>query len=244
MDVCEICQRRREPPQGSACCAVCRLKVRDSLDATVLAWNTLSDDPTIASGSHGYGTESPLPGGTDRLTYLLGTRLMLRYWCRDFSARWSIRLPPDDMELTGRWLRTVWEKLAHTHPEVSLISLQWAAASREGRRLTGLTSPGSLVPCQTPEGEDVCGRRLRVDVAAPEAEVTCRKCGGTWTAARLINLGMEGEDVWLDPEVVERYFHVLPGRLRSWARAGKVRRSHGRYSVADVRAVLDELPGG
>lgn len=237
-DNCTDACRHREPSTGSVCCAVCRLRVRDDLDSIVAAWLTLDANPTIASGSSGGGGEPPTPGGIDRLDYLYSARELLVSWARAFGEDYSLRLPANDMRAIGAWLRIAWEALAHNHEAVVDVADEWHNAAREGRRLSGQTEQGSLIPCQSPEGADVCGRMLRVDVADLEQRVTCRKCSTEWTGARLLSVAMDDADPYLDAEAMSHIYQVPSRTLRHWATTGKVRRSHSRYSVVDVRECL------
>ena len=239
-DNCTDACRHRAPSTGSVSCAECRLRVRDDLDAITLAWLTLDGTPTLAAGSTGGGSEPPTPGGLDRLNYICSARELLVSWARAFAEDYDLRLPANDMRAIGAWLRVCWELHAHSHVAVVDIADEWRNAAREGRRLTGQTEQGSLVPCQSPDGLDICGKMLRVDVAELEQRVVCRRCKTEWTGARLLSVAMDDRDPFLDAEAVTHIYMVPSRTLRHLAATGRVRRSHGRYAVTDVRAYLTD----
>lgn len=233
-DNCTDHCRHREPATGSTACAHCILIVRDDIDSTTLAWLTLDADTTAASGQGGRGSERPIVGGLDRLNYICSARETLTSWCRAFGEDYSIRLPANDVAQVGAWLRQVWERRAHSHEAAGDFRDEMHDCAREGRRLTGLTEPGTVVPCQTAD----CGKALRVDMSWPDEPIVCRRCGFTWTGARLLSVAMDDADVWLDADAIAHIWRVPSRTLRSWAQTKRVRREHGRYLVADVRECL------
>lgn len=95
---------------------------------------------------------------------------------------------------------------------------------------------GMSVPCPTirSNGDD-CGTRLAFGDGSDE--VTCRRCHVTRTAQQLIAVAAcdTERDVWVDPEAAAKWCGISERELRRWAQRGTVRRSHGRYLLADIQ---------
>ena len=65
--------------------------------------------------------------------------------------------------------------------------------------------------------------------------VSCRKCGATRSPEQLIHAAGK-EAAWADAEAIMAWYGIPAHTLRRWAARGYVRRSHGRFNVADVEA--------
>ena len=93
------------------------------------------------------------------------------------------------------------------------------------------------IPCPTllDDGTD-CRHPLPVTRIDPDEHVHCRRCNRTWDTDRLLAVAGRDADAWVDPEAAAAATGIDPSTLRRWARAGRIRRSHGRYSLSDIRA--------
>jgi hypothetical protein len=111
----------------------------------------------------------------------------------------------------------------------------WAG---EAMRVLGQTETGQVITCPG------CAGRLRVDIAEdPDADIACRRCGATGTAAWMVRLAAsQGADGWADAEALQ-FIGAAERSLRRWARQGKIRHRGTRpvlYSVIDVRDAMAE----
>ena len=246
---CQVCYRHHPNDAGDcttgcrhrdadvlACCGPCAQRVRDDLDAILAAW--LAPEP-ITSGS-GRGNERPLPGGTEWLDFRQGADLRdvagswAKVWHEDISG---IMDPPAwpgaDPGAVVAWLRRWWDVFGAGHEAAREFADDMHDLGQRARRLLGDTPTGQVVLC--PGLDDDCGRRLRIDVADPDARITCRACGTEWTAGRLM---VHGADGYVDADAIHHVYGVPPSTLRRWAKVGKVRRQGLGYSVVDVRGVM------
>jgi len=100
---------------------------------------------------------------------------------------------------------------------------------------------GWRVPCPTTTDDGECGRVLVVRNIAEGADVVwCRGCGRGWEPRRLVLVAGRDAEVWADPEAAAAWANVTRRTLERWAKAGRVRREHGRYFMPDVRDAIDE----
>ena len=98
---------------------------------------------------------------------------------------------------------------------------------------------GNVIPCPTQDDDGgECGYRLRF--VETDERVTCRRCKVTRDVAQLVAVGLVGTaEVWVDPQAVALYYGIAESTLRKWAARGKVQRSHGRYLMSDVAAMME-----
>jgi len=98
---------------------------------------------------------------------------------------------------------------------------------------------GNVIPCPTQDDDGgECGHRLRF--VETDERVTCRRCKVTRDVAQLVAVGLVGTaEVWVDPQAVALYYGIAESTLRKWAARGKVQRSHGRYLMSDVAAMME-----
>lgn len=100
---------------------------------------------------------------------------------------------------------------------------------------------GWRVPCPTTTDAGECGRILVVrDIGEGADVVWCRGCGRGWEPRRLVLVAGRDAQVWADPEAAAAWANVTRRTLERWAKAGRVRREHGRYFMPDVRDAIDE----
>lgn len=65
-----------------------------------------------------------------------------------------------------------------------------------------------------------------------------RRCKTEWTGARLLSVAMDDRDPFLDAEAMAHIYLVPSRTLRHLHNNRRVRQSHSRYAVADVREYL------
>jgi len=95
---------------------------------------------------------------------------------------------------------------------------------------------GERFPCTAPhpdaDGRD-CGYRIVVDMAHPADDITCRRCGNTTTAGRIILTALNDPrvTVWAYPADIADTLGIPKRTLQRWGQDGDVRRNGSRYDV-------------
>lgn len=257
--MCVVCGHRsradakdRPPPVGLLC-ARCGQRFRDDLDTIVTAWQWLAANPGTPAGTNSIGGADPnLPGGTGRLSYLaggatspLGRLVDIAGTMHAWLAGAPVRVPVATLPLVAAAVRADFDAGGHSHPDIHHWALTLAYLAAEGRDLSGTTEQGQWVTCPNPDGDTVCGRRLRIDVATPTAPVVCRKCDRVWTSLQLLNLAVDSEDAWADPQSAADAVGVTVDQVNRWVRGGRVRAQHSLVLLSDVRtAKADGISDG
>lgn len=180
--------------------------------ATVLdvveGWERLIRD------ARGYAAYGPASAARVALASSGGTQVTLLGCVRFLAAQvpWAVAEPTFPVDDFADEIRACVRALRRFDPEAS--------------------DRGTMVRCPTLTDDGDCGYRLRYDDV--HEDVTCRRCGTTRSAMTLAAVAMaDGAEVWLDPEAAASWLGVTEGTLRQWARAGRVRRAHGRYLIGD-----------
>jgi hypothetical protein len=258
MTDCAIC-RRHHPTTAGDCgpgcrhvdatigsvCARCHLRTLDRLD-TIAEAAALTAPVSLPSGGAAggaYGSRPPVAVGW--LDWTRGDELRgcLGSWARvvhedNPDLPWPTTTIPELLT----WLRLRWHDVLPAHEAVVEFASEMDVWAGEAMRVLGQTETGQVITCPG------CAGRLRVDIAEdPDADIACRRCGATGTAAWMVRLAAsQGADGWADAEALG-YLGASDRTLRWWARRGKVRSRGTRpvlYSVADVREAMAGIEKG
>ena len=236
--ICDLCLRHphepgaehtdqcREREAEGMCCNVCRIQIRDRIDSltrsleivSVVTWETRAGD--------GRSSEPTLPGGTDRLDWLVSVRATITSWTRAFAEDWNMSGPKhgDDLSVLG-WLRTHHEHACTDHPALAEFADEIRLLAETGEHMSGDVPVGQRIICPT----DDCETRLRVDIH--------KGCDRHWTTAHLMLMTLHtADDAWVDPEAASIIANVDTSTLRRWARAGHILRKNGLYELHSITA--------
>jgi hypothetical protein len=253
MTDCHVC-RRHHPNDTGDCtrecrhrdaaigllCDGCHLAILRDLTTIETAWE-LSADGAVVTGRGGRGSnERSLPGGTEWLNWRQGSELRatLTGWARVWheDATEDLPWPATTIEALLGWLRVHLHATGAAHEAVGDFAAELREWAQTARRIVGDVPTGQIIAC--PGIVEPCGRRLRVDVAQPEAEVYCRGCATTWTTGRLLlYVSEDAAESWADLEAIEVVYGVPERTLKRWGQRGLVRRRNGQYHVGDVQSV-------
>lgn len=246
MESCVICTRH--VPDDNGCtdgcrhrervtgllCGVCLQRIRDDLDVIAQTW-VIGAAGSLSIGT-GAGSEHPLPGGTDWLSWREGSELrgclltIAAVWSEDFDLAW---MPRTDILTALTWLRDHLDPHGAGHEAIDESAGELHDWTRIGQRHTGDTPSGQVIRC--PGIADYCGQYLRVEVSNLDDDVPCHRCGHTWTVARLVWHATQGStEAWADADAAAAFYRVDPSTLRRWARCGKVQRRNGLYVVGSI----------
>lgn len=131
-----------------------------------------------------------------------------------------------------RFLRAQWPEAAQRHPAADEFA-------QDVRRLRAAhiavlgdpNAPALVIACPADEGEDRCGRALRIE--REQGEVDCRGCGSHWTTRRLLLVALadSAADVWVDAEACAHALGVSVRTVQRWARSGQIRRRGSMVQV-------------
>ena len=252
MTDCHVCRRhhpnddgdctrdcRHRPATIGHLCDHCHLRILRDLTTIETAWE-LSAGGAVVTGRGGRGgNERSLPGGTEWLNWREGSELTGNL--RAIAETWheimdpETWFPPTTITDLIRWIRLHLHDGAN-HPEIATQAEELAEWAQTARRIVGDVPTGQIIMC--PGIVEPCGRRLRVDVGQPEAEVYCRGCATTWTSGRLLlYVSEDAAESWADAEAINAVYGVPDRTLRDWGRKGLVRRRNGQYHVGDVQTV-------
>ena len=247
---CALCHHRTDQtssdtPRGHLC-ARCAARFLRDLDTIAAAWRWLADHPGVATGTNAAGgSDPPLPGGTGRLAYLYDG------WAAPWGGLKEIvrelryhRAGDMDPRRHGSFTQTIAEvRAAIEHcwdnPHIVEQARRVSAWAAEGTALCGWGEAGQWVTCPNETDQGECGRRLRIDMATPDAIVVCRQCQRTWTAIQLLNVAAHS-DGWADPASAAEANGVTVDQVNIWARNGAVQQQHSLVSLADVRLAKAE----
>lgn len=224
---------QREADVGQVC-RKCLTRIAHNLDMILECWALTTIPPWPTQGGDGRAKTQPLPGSTEWIDYRHGAAMFgaLTAWIDCWVDTLNLPGPKtkDLANLIG-WLRRHLEHAAHDHPALQDFAAEISQLARRGRTMAGLTQHRGLeVSCPT----DDCGHTIRVDARDQDAEVTCKHCKRTWSAATLLNL-TNYHDAWVDVDTASRATKVPEATLRRWAKAGKVERRRGQYRLESIR---------
>ena len=190
-----------------------------------------------------YGSRPPCNLSVIEATDVRGTThgdepiaLVVQAWCRVVVEDRRL-VPPTDTRNQARWLLRQAEWLCgQDFAEEPIDELRQAARALAG--LIGDRDQGQWIRCPT-EG---CTGTLRVDMGQlrqqwheSEPEVTCRRCGQGTSPSMLMRMANSGDvDGWADAEAIEVATGISRATLDRWAKAGRIKREHGRFLLAEV----------
>jgi hypothetical protein len=225
--------------------------MRDGLDTIGAAWQTLALAYQPASATAGAGTEPALPGGASRLSFIargLGSptgRLSciaasMHAAATDSPVPTTSQIPVATLPLVVQAIRVAIDSGGMHDPHIVDHAATIGQLAALGTTLCGWDEQGQWVTCPVDTEQGVCGRRLRIDLAAPDRAVQCWWCQTMWTPAQLLYRAVHGGgELWADPEAIAGVTQIPLTRIRRWKSAGKIR-SRGQLVLAsDVIAARD-----
>jgi hypothetical protein len=253
MTPCPICATN-DPADGLVICHGCLARIDHDLERiaelTRLAALPLS---TAATGGD-LGQPDPHRAVTDldRLDAACGHGILT--WLEDWIRliREEAGLQPYGVATEGQrvtvassvqWLRS-WLLWAAERPDFPLDDL--AAEARTKRRSlehydpAGEPAPtGTRLACPADHAEADgrrCHGRLVYDRERPRDDLTCPRCGTTWTGARLLLLALhdESQTIWAYPADILAVVDIPAATLRQWVRRGHLDRDGGRYDIGQA----------
>jgi len=171
-----------------------------------------------------YGPASLARGATVK-----GCVDFLRPWL--FSMAEDAKFPIDDLASDAKALR--WGSPADPELGIAAIpSLESIDPDHDTDDRSKLKCPG--------DHPDADGRRchaiLLYDREHPSEDICCRRCGTTWTGARLLLLTYidDTQTVWAyTAEIVDR-LPIAAATLRQWGKRGHIPRRNSQYDIGAV----------
>lgn len=247
---CVICTRR-QPHDGWTVCDTCLGHLDDNLarivELTRLAAGWLAPRTTAGEGQRTVPGSRP-PLDVAALDAALGNDVL------PLLESWE-RMIREDAHLSPYGAATAVENATVARSVAFLRSwLLWAAEApawpieelareiRDARTTLEHLDPdhdrpeGTRIPCTAPhpdhDGRD-CGYRLTVDINHAADDITCRRCGNTTTAGRIMlaALGNPAVTVWAYPADINDALGIAEGTLRQWHNRGHITRNGNRYDV-------------
>jgi hypothetical protein len=254
---CVICQRETQ----RMACDRCQARMNSQLADLVTFMALASDNLLPGRGGDGRSTERTLGINVGALDVSAGFDAIAilesweRIWREDFglspygpasaarNAHLQATLQPQSATLTGivRFLQAWLERACDEHPAVDDFAAEVRSIHRTYKHAAGEASRGGwrvTCPADTDDGE--CANVLLVTAADFDSQVTCRRCRTTWATERLLRVVASSRhaELWLDPEAASEWLGVHQRTLRAWAKEGRIKRSHGRYEVHSLKALV------
>lgn len=226
----------RPPEPGHLLCHACITWMDRDLAYLAGHWHHLAALHTSTSANSGTRTvhpSPPCPVRVDVLDLADDIQAVVSAWMRLVIEERDLN-PQDSPQNTPQaavWLRRHVDWLSGT-PYGDDAADELSDARRRLASIIGDTNRGQRVEC-------ACGNTLRLELADLEATIRCRRCGYSTTAGMLLRMVVTGEIVDRDPVDADTITHVtgIPrSTLDRWARAGRIRRDHGRYWYSEVVA--------
>lgn len=256
---CLICHKGE--PRGYACDG-CRNRLRNRL-GEIVELTALADDwtPTSSGGESARGKPgSRPPTDLGRLDDALGIDALgqLEQWERIIREDFDLVPYGVVTEAMGATLtRTVGfllhhlDRLCDSWPPVDEFAKEVRDIHGRLQRYDETVERGVMrIPCPAPHPDDdgqACGYRLHVSPGDLGANLTCRRCGESWNADRLLLVALSdpGLVLWLDAEVATYITGVTDRALRKWAEAGVIAKRGTQYELSTIRRAgkAAHLPG-
>jgi len=251
---CLICHKGE--PRGYACDG-CRNRLRNRLgeivELTALA-ETWAATTCGGEGARGKPGSRP-PTDLGRLDDALGidALAMLEGWER--LVREDFDLVPYGVvtEAMGATLtRTVGfllhhlDRLCDSWPPVDEFAKEVRDIHGRLQRYDETVERGVMrIPCPAPHPDDndeACGYRLHVSPGDLGAHLTCRRCGESWNADRLLLVALSDPNLilWMDPEVATLVTGIPLRTLQRWAQAESIDHKRGRFELRSIRRYRDK----
>jgi hypothetical protein len=257
---CVICQRT-DPADGLTCCGGCLDRLDNDLARIVeltdaaATWVRQHTRGQQASDPRRAPLDLAVVGaadGTEALLLLESWERLTREHFGDvapYAAVWRLRAARNAAAgVTGNlplikaatgFLRACLARIVEdpTYPveelarEVGALARRLRALDPDRERPDGIS-----VPCQgdhpDADGRE-CGYRLVVTPDRIADDITCRRCGSTTTAGRMILAAMSDPavTVWAYPDVIAELYGIPSRTLRHWANAGHIARQGNRYDA-------------
>lgn len=251
---CVICTRPIPIERGDVlACGPCETKMHDRL-ADIVNYYALTEGELVpGSGTGTRGSERSLGVRLAALDFLAGNDVVavLASWESEWREHYGLTIQPMLTRPTPLLARSVaflraWLPRACTdHPAVDEFARElhdcWQTARNAARMSPARTMTITCVADIERAGTTrTCSSRIPVSPDNITSQVTCNRCRTTWDVPHLIHVAIStpGAELWADPEAAAGYFHVDPSTLRKWARAGRIRRDHGRYELHSVHAAI------
>jgi hypothetical protein len=246
---CVVC--RRDSHQGHAC-AVCEQRMRDQLRDVLEFYALATGELVPGSTSGARGTERSIGVRVSALDYLAGhdAVAVLASWESEWREHYGLSVEPmiarpapmlsRCVAFLGAWLH----RACADHPAVDEFARELEACWGEGRSAARMAPPQRVAiscPADDDTREDgICGARIPVDREQVHGHVQCRRCRTGWQVPHLIHVALTtpGVELWADPEAAAGYFCLDESTLRKWARAGRIRRDHGRYELTSIQSAI------
>lgn len=253
---CIVCRRTR--PEKGYTCQSCRTRTRRQLNDLPELYIRAGQElvPGAADGTRGSEPSIGVRLGALELRAGYDVLGVLGSWERIWREDFCLSEPPGPAPshdpvgttLLGvvRFLNVWLDRAADSHPafddfagEVAVSHAKAVDAARVRPRQAWVVS----CPTDTPTGR--CGASLRVTGEDFGSAIACRRCHTMWDVMRLLHVAVHDAEatMWLPASEIELLYGVGERRLQRWAKAGLIRRDHGRYDVASVRsAFLSDTP--
>jgi hypothetical protein len=92
----------------------------------------------------------------------------------------------------------------------------------------------------------LCHNTLTYDREHPSDDICCRRCGNTWTGARLLLLTYtdETQTVWAYPAEITDRLPITANTLRQWGKRGHIPRRNAQYDIGAVYRRLNAPVSG
>jgi hypothetical protein len=251
--MCVICNH--ETPRIA--CARCQNRIARHLTDIVEYTALAAGELLPGQGGDGRSNERSIGIRIEALDLVAGNDVLpiLESWERMYREEWGYapwgpttlgrgqgQADQATAYLTGTvaFLRGNLEKICG-HPAVDDFSAEvttcWHQA-RNAARQQPRQAWRVTCPADTDQGE--CGNVLRVTGQDFGGTISCKTCGTHWPTDRLLMVVASSNhaELWLDPEAAAEWVGVNTRTLRKWAKAGKIKRDHGRYEVHSLREAL------
>lgn len=250
---CPICARR-EPQDGLTICGICMGRIDDDLarlpELVAEAAGWLVRDGSGSTGVRSVPGSRP-PLDVAALDAAVGNDVLplLESWIR--LVREENHLSPYGAATEGvavtvagsvaflrLWL--LWAAESPSWPIEDMAreirdarwSLERLDPDHEKDDRTYMKCPGDH-----PDADGrLCHARIHYDREHPADDIHCRRCGTTWTGARLLLLTYldESQVVWAYAAEVTDRLKVEPATLRQWVKRGHIPKRGSQYDIGAV----------
>lgn len=207
------------------------------------------------SGGHG-GSETSIGLRVAALDLRSGADAIgtLAAWDRDWSefydekpTDWNRRRrhhsDPVGATLVGLCgaLRAGLHRACQTHPGIDVFAQEVTELHAQAKAAARANGARAVqVDCPADHLDGTCGAPLRIAGLELADAVYCRRCHTRWEVHRLLLVAAADSTatVWLTVDDVALLLGISQATLKRWAKAGRIRREHGLFDVASVRAAI------
>lgn len=251
MNTCVGCKQPKT--ETGLMCPACQTRMRNRL-AEIVEFYALAEHELVpGSGSGARGSERSLGVRLAALDFLAGHDVVavLGSWERDWRETFDLTDAKAGRDVQATLVQIVgfliaWlDRACADHPAIDDFDRElrecWETA-RNAARMSPARSIAITCVADVERGNEIktCGCRIPVGADGITGRVTCKRCKTTWDVPHLLHVAIStpGAELWADPEAAAGYFRVDPSTLRKWARAGRIRREHGRYDLGSIHAAI------